>query len=141
MPVSSAEVGSSPTMIYPQDDFVCELFDHCGQAIAIDDESYFSQGNILACVYSWYFALFESLVEATQGPSLPPELASRLVMGMAQGAAELALADSRPPGEIADAIATEGTYSRLGLDLLQQEGAFTPWRDACKLLQRQLAGS
>ena len=60
-------------------------------------------------------------------------------MGMAKGAAELALArPEQSPGEIARAIATEGTYSRLGLDLLEQNQAFTPWREASDLLRQKL---
>ncbi len=140
MPVSSAEVGYSPTLVYPADEFVVELFNHCGRSIAVDDESYFDQGTILACVYSWYFALFETLIEATRGPQLPEGIASELVMGMARGAADLALANQQlSPGEIADLIATDGTYSRQGLDLLNDKNAFEPWRQACELLRRQLA--
>ena len=60
-------------------------------------------------------------------------------MGMARGAAELALAKSDvTPAEIADGIATEGTFSRLGLDLLQNSNAFEPWTEACELLQNRL---
>jgi len=141
MPVSSAEVGSSPTLIFPKNDFVAELFDYCGQAITVEDEQYFNQGSILACVYSWFFVLFEELTRATQGQELPRELAAELVMGMARGAADLALADpASTPGEIAEHIATDGTYSRLGLDLLQQQQAFDPWREACELLRQRLAG-
>jgi pyrroline-5-carboxylate reductase len=63
-------------------------------------------------------------------------------MGMARGAAELALAKAEtPPGVIAEGIATDGTFSKLGLDLLQQKAAFEPWREACELLQKQLAAS
>jgi len=59
---------------------------------------------------------------------------------MAKGAAELALANKDiPPGEIAGNIATEGTFSKLGLDLLEAKAAFEPWREACELLQKQLA--
>ena len=43
--------------------------------------------------------------------------------------------------EIASGIATEGTFSKLGLDLLEQHAAFEPWREACKLLQKQLAAN
>lgn len=142
MPVSSAEVGYSPTLVYPRNDFVCELFDYCGRSLAVDDESHFDQGTILACVYSWYFALFETLTEATGGARLPREIAVELVCGMARGAADLALAYKQvPPGAIADSIATDGTYSRLGLDRLNEANAFEPWREACELLRRQLAGS
>ena len=140
MPVSSAAAGASPTLVYPANAAVLELFDHCGEAIATEREAYFDQGSILACVYSWYFALFEELIASVEGPDLPRELASRLVTGMAKGAAELALENAhRSPGEIAAGIATEGTFSRQGLDLLRQRKAFPPWREACELLGKQLA--
>ena len=140
MPVSSAAAGSSPTLVYPRNDFVCELFNFCGQSIVIDNEQTFAQGSVIACVYSWYFVLFESLIEATRSSALPTGISAQLVMGMAKGAADLALADkTRSPGEIADGIATEGTFSKLGLDLLRQRGAFEPWREACELLKEKLA--
>jgi pyrroline-5-carboxylate reductase len=140
MPVSSAEAASSPTLVYPLNDFVCEFFDYCGQSIAVDNEQTFDQGSVLACVYSWYFVLFESLIEATRSSTLPKELAAQLVMGMAKGAADLALADrARSPGEIATGIATEGTFSKLGLELLEENQAFAPWRLACELLKAKLA--
>jgi len=140
MPVSSAEAASSPTLVYPKNNFVCAFFDHCGQSIAVDNEQIFTQGSVLACVYSWYFVLFESLIEATRSSTLPKEIAAQLVMGMARGAADLALADNtRSPGEIATGIATEGTFSKLGLELLEQNQAFAPWRMACELLQEKLA--
>ena len=140
MPVSSAEAGASPTLVYPGNEFVKSLFDYCGQAIGVDDEAIFSQGSVLACVYSWFFELYDKLIDATEGPALPQPLARELVMGMAAGAARLALLrDDMSPGEIAEGIATEGTYSKLGLDLLRDEKAFDAWREACLLLQRRLA--
>ncbi|MCP4392494.1 MAG: NAD(P)-binding domain-containing protein [Gammaproteobacteria bacterium] len=142
MPVSSAGASASPTLIYPDHDFVRQLFDYCGNAIAVDNEAFFTQGSILACVYSWFFALYQEVIEATEGPSLPADLSAQLVMGMAKGAAELALANrQQSPGEIAEAIATEGTFSKLGLDLLKDQQAFEPWRAACKLLEQRLAES
>ena len=140
MPVSSAEAGASPTLIYPDHKFVREFFNHCGNTIPVDNEDYFTQGSVLACVYCWFFSLFESLIQATRGPELPAPLSAELVMGMARGAAELALSKADiSPGEIATSIATDGTYSKLGLDLLQQQSAFEPWQQACALLQQKLA--
>lgn len=142
MPVSSAAVGASPTLICPDQAFVHALFDHCGNTIAVDDEDYFNQGAILACVYSWFFPLFDELIRATQGPRLPAELSAELVLGMAAGAAQLARVNAdKTPAEIADSIATEGTYSKLGLDLLRRQQAFAPWREACELLEKRLADS
>ena len=142
MPVSSAEVGASPTLIYPDNVFVRQFFDYCGNSIVVDNEEYFTQGSVLACVYCWFFSLFEELIQSTRGPALPAGISAELVMGMAMGAAELALANKKiTPGEIASSIATEGTFSRLGLDLLEENAAFKPWREACELLQQQLAAS
>jgi len=142
MPVSSAEASASPTLIFPDHGFVREIFDYCGNAIAVDNEAWFTQGSILACVYCWFFSLYQELIEATEGPNLPAGLSAELVMGMAKGAAELALANrGQSPGEIATDIATEGTFSKLGLDLLKDKQAFKPWREACKLLERQLTGN
>ena len=139
MPVSSAEAGYSPTLLYPDHPVVRELFDRCGRALPVDDERHFDQGTILACVYSWYFALFGELTRATGGDALPENIARELVAGMARGAADLTLL--RPdsaPAAIADEIARDGTYSRLGLDLLLEQRAFTPWHEACELLRSRL---
>ena len=139
MPVSSAEASASPTLIYPDNAFVRTFFDYCGNAIAVNNEAVFTQGNVLACVYCWFFSLYEELIQSTQGPALPAALSAELVMGMARGAAELALAKRETsPGEIVKGIATEGTFSKLGLDLLEQKAAFEPWREACELLQKRL---
>jgi len=139
MPVSCAEAGTSPTIIFPFNSSVLKLFNHCGKSIAVDTESAFEQGSVLACVYSWYFELFEQLIKSTTSKDFPSELAAELVLGMAKGAASLALQDkTSTPGEIANYIATEGTYSKLGLDLLQRRQAFEPWRDACALLLDRL---
>jgi pyrroline-5-carboxylate reductase len=141
MPVSSADVGSSPTLLYPDNAWLRRFFDHCGNTIAVDNEEWFTRGSILACVYCWFFPLFETLIQATGKAGLPQPLAAELVMGMARGAAELALQKGdTTPAEIAAGIATDGTYSRLGLDLLLQHDAFDPWREACDLLRQRLAG-
>lgn len=140
MPVSSAEVGASPTLVYPDNATVREFFDYSGTSLAVDDEAIFTQGSVLACVYCWFFSLFDALIEANAGDELPHPVNPQLVMGMARGAAELALSRlDTPPRDIASAIATDGTYSKLGLDLLQRQDAFTPWREACELLQQRLS--
>jgi len=139
MPVSSAEAGSSPTLIYPHNDAVSKLFGFCGDSITAQDEAEYNQGSVLACTYSWYFALFDELIKATESESLSSPTAAKLVLGMAKGAADLALQKSaQTPGEIAESIATEGTFSKLGLDILKKDQAFEPWHEACQALQDRL---
>ena len=140
MPVSSAQAVASPTLIYPAHAKVEALFDHCGNSINVDTEAAFDQGSVLACVYTWYFSLFEQVIQSSSSNgALPPDKAHKLVLGMAQGAASLALQKSESPGEIAEAIASEGTFSKLGLDILKQQGAFEPWDEACQLLMQRMS--
>ena len=139
MPVNCAEAAASPTLFYPDDPEVQALFDYCGNAIAVDDEATFEQGSVIACVYTWFFELFDNLVQSTSSDALPQKLATELILGMAKGAASLAMLDKNcTPGDIANRIATEGTYSKLGLDVLKDQNAFQPWDDACQLLIKRL---
>ncbi|MCP4432388.1 MAG: NAD(P)-binding domain-containing protein [Gammaproteobacteria bacterium] len=139
MPVTCAKAMASPTLVYPSSPAVNQLFDYCGNAIVADDEEAFNQGSVVACVYSWYFALFNELIDACSNQSLSKQMSSELVLGMARGAASLAIQDKgNSPGEIAEAIATEGTFSKLGLDILKQEAAFEPWLKACNELKSRL---
>lgn len=141
MPVNSAQASASPTLIYPDHKQVSELFDHCGDSIAVDSEAAFDQGSVLACVYTWYFSLFDQLIQSTTSEALPADKAKALVLGMAKGAASLALQKPETPGEIAESIASEGTFSKLGLDVLKQREAFAPWDEACELLMSRMGGS
>ena len=138
MPVSSAQAGASPTLVYPAHAQVEALFDYCGDSISVDTEEAYDQGSVLACVYTWYFSLFEQLTQSTSSEALPADKARQLVLGMAKGAASLALQKSETPGEIAESIATEGTFSKLGLDVLKENKAFEPWDEACELLFKRM---
>ncbi len=138
MPVSCAKAVASPTLVYPNNSLVTQLFDYCGNSVVASNEDAFNQGSVLACVYTWYFALFGELITACTSESLSHEMATELVLGMAKGAAELSLQDKQlGPDEIALAIATDGTFSRLGLDLLNDQQAFKPWQQACQLLNEK----
>lgn len=141
MPVTCAKALASPTLVYPSHPAVNQLFDFCGNAIVADNEDAFNQGSIIACVYTWYFELFNELINACSSSSLSKEMSSELVLGMARGAASLAIQDkNNDPRQIAEAIATEGTFSKLGLDILKQEAAFEPWVKACNELKSRLGG-
>lgn len=140
MPVNCARATASPTLVYPSSSVVNQLFDFCGNAVVAEDESAFNEGSVLACVYTWYFALFGELIKACTSEALSKEKATELVLGMASGAARLSLQEKQPdPSEIAEIIATEGTFSKLGLDILKQDKAFEPWRKACEELQSRLS--
>lgn len=141
MPVTAAEAASSPTLITPPHARVEALFAHCGEAIPVAEDREFEAAATNACVYGWYFALFECIRAETEKAGVSPAVARRVVLGMARGAAEVALAK---PEETLDGtaqeIATEGSFTRLGLDHLEARQAFDPWREAFAQVHAALKG-
>ena len=131
MPVTSAAVAESPTLICPRHEQIEALFDRAGLSVGVDSEEEFEAGAVLATVYGWFFALFDELRKETEAAGVSPEAARKLVAGMARGAATVALDDlDKPLEETTWEIATEGTFTRLGLEHLLAADAFTPWREA-----------
>jgi pyrroline-5-carboxylate reductase len=138
MPVTSAEAASSPTLVYPPDEKVAALFDHTGMAIPVPTEEVYEAAAANACAYGWYFPLFEHLIAETMAAGVPEEVARPLVLGMAKGAADVALL--KPEESLEEttwSIAYEGTFTRLGLEHLIAKKAFDPYREA---LRKVIAG-
>lgn len=141
MPVTSAEAASSPTLITPPQEEVEKLFAYCGLAIPVKTDREFEAAATNACVYGWYFALFDCVLKETLAAGVSPQVARPLILGMARGAAEVALL--KPEEELdatAREIASEGSFTRLGLDHLESQDAFAPWRQAFAKVLRALRG-
>ena len=52
MPISAASVCASPTMIFPAHAEVEKLLNHCGKTVVLKQESDFTAGSVVACVYA-----------------------------------------------------------------------------------------
>lgn len=142
MPVTAAEACASPTMVYAEDPGVLErvagLFSLCGPAVPAAREADFDVGTTLACVYGWFFALYARIAAEAEAQGLDPDAARRMTLGMAEGAARIAGERPEGPAAIADVIASPGTFTRLGLDVLEDRHAFAPWEEAMRTLMREL---
>ncbi len=145
MPVTAAEVGASPSMVYAESPEamakIAGLFGLCGRAVPAAREADFEVGTALACVYGWFFALYAHLADEAQAAGLSPETARRMTLGMAEGAARVAAETGRKPDEITAQIASPGSFTRLGLEHLEDRGAFAPWEEAFGLLMEKLRGN
>ncbi len=138
LPVTSAEVGASPTLIFPPNDVIEGFFSHCGTAIPVGEESAFDAAAVMTCFYGMYIALFDRLTQATTAAGVPEEAARNIVTGMARGAAKVAAAQTEKSlGGIVGEIATEGTFTRLGLDHLEANDAFQPWDEAFDMILKR----
>lgn len=139
LPVSSAEFGASPTMMYPADAVVEALFQHTGQSIVLARESDFEIGTPIGCAYTWFLDLYGTLADSCEQAGMGAQQARSLVYGMAEGAARVAShAGGRSARTIAAEIASEGSFTLLGLTHLREKGGLTAWQQACELLRQRL---
>lgn len=141
MPVTSAQASASPTLICPPDDELAALFDYAGAGVCVADEQEFEAGAVMACVYGWFFPLYGRLIADCEAAGVGSEAARKLVFGMAEGAARVAAeTPAMTLEEITWEIATEGTFTRLGLEHLLQRDAFKPWSESFEKVLTALRG-
>lgn len=117
IPVTSAEVGASPNIYFPEHSGVARVLNACGTAIPLKREEDFDAAGVMACVYGWFFVLFDTLTEKSVQAGLDRATAEQVVLGMAKGAAVIAEAQARPGGNgdaatLARKIASPGSLDR-----------------------------
>lgn len=139
LPVSSAEFGASPTMMYPADAAVEALFQQTGNSIVLTRESDFDIGTPIACAHTWFLDLYGTLAETCERAGMSAQQARSLVYGIAEGAARVAgHSAGRSARSIAAEIASEGSFTLLGLTHLREKGGLSAWQEACELLTQRL---
>lgn len=140
MPISAAEYGESPTLLYPDHPTVRRLFQHLGEVIAFPDQETYTAATANAGLYGWVFALMAALEQENRAQGLPPDLARHVVAGTFRAAAGVA---QRREGEtLSDILAgltTPGGITSDGLRALEEAGAIEAWRDALATIAERLA--
>ncbi len=131
LPVTSAEVGKSPNAFFPENPVVEDILGHCGSAIPLVSEADFDAAGVMSCTYGWFISLYDAMIVESEKAGLDSVTARKIVLGMAEGAAAIAAAQSDDTVDvIARKIATEGSFTKRGLDHLEAKDAFEPWREA-----------
>lgn len=139
MPLACAEVGEGAVPLYPANEPAAELLGQLGTLVEMNSEADFELATVAACMNGWMFSYFDQLIRWYQAQGLEAQKARDLVLAAVSGAT--ALASAKPQASlsaISDSIATDGTYTKLGLDLLQKRRAFEPWLEACTEVEKAL---
>ncbi|MFK7763364.1 MAG: pyrroline-5-carboxylate reductase family protein [Roseobacter sp.] len=140
MPITAAEQGASPTLVYPHDPRIQPFLDAIGSSIAVTTEDQFEAATVQAAVYGWAQALICTGANwgAAQGldPSVSRQLAARTFV-----AAGLMQTDETQTMEATLAkLCTPGGITEAGLDVLQTAAVPTAWENACTLVLHRLRG-
>ena len=129
MPVTSAMVRQSATACYPRDEAAAVLFQLVGTVHPFDTEAEFEIAMVIATYYGWVYALLSEASAWLEEQGLDAAETKPLVAQMTRGACAMCLEGGRDMTIEAREIGRPGTYTGLGLDLLDRMDALSAWRE------------
>jgi len=135
-------VGGGVIPMYPSSAEVEAVFGVGGTVVTFDTEEQFELSMVAACFSGWIYRFVGTLEAWFVERGLSPAQARLMVAGNMAGAAGYAMAHRHASlTAISDAIATEGTYTKAGLDHLLDSEAASPWLRALDIVHARLNGA
>ena len=127
-----------PVPLYPTTDTIAALLAHAGAVVSLDTEEGFNAALFAVCFSTWIYDLADAISTEFVRMGLSAPQARAIALGNIAGAAGYAL--SRPDAAlstISSEIATEGTYTKAGLEYLKSRNFAAPWREALGLISKR----
>ena len=139
MPGSYIEAAPGPIAVHPAAPALLALLTCAGGVVTLPDEQAFEAAMIAVCFSTWIYDLANAVTDELSRHGLKPGTARALTLGNIAGAAGFALARPLIPlGAISAGIATDGTFTKMGLDCLKERRFDAPWREAIAMLSAKL---
>jgi pyrroline-5-carboxylate reductase len=127
----SSDIESTPQGLIPLFPIVSEVgpvLSRAGTVVAFENEEHFDLATAAACMSGWLYRFADELSAWFVSNGLSPDQARLLATGNIAGAMSHARANPhRSLESISDGIATQGTYTKLGLDVLHEGDFMKPW--------------
>ncbi|CAI8758709.1 pyrroline-5-carboxylate reductase [Pseudomonas sp. IT-P12] len=131
----AAQFNQTTVVVYPPDPTTQSLLGPLGSLVVMDDEAAFELATVAACMNGWFYFLLHDLQHWLVDKGLPAEQARTLVLGNLQDC--VASARARPDQTLkalGEAIATPGTFTATGLDVLHHQPGSATWAAACEVV-------
>jgi pyrroline-5-carboxylate reductase len=139
LPSSFIEFSEPFWPVYPANERVKKLLGVCGKVITFETEDQFDAALLASCSNCWIYAVLDDMTKWFVNHGLPEKTARELVARNTLGATANILANPRVLiSTINNEIASEGTFSLAGLEMMRKAGAFAPWSGALDGLARKL---
>lgn len=134
LPIQCSAVGVGPVPVYPANDVAEGLLGLLGSVVVLSSEEQFETASTLGCMHGWVYPWLAAMSAWAEQQGLDQAaVAGALAYSESKGASEVAA--------IGEGIATEGTYTLAGLDVLQQAGGVEGWIEAMNLVSEKAKGS
>lgn len=128
----AAQINHSTVVVTPAGHVHEALLGTLGSLIVMDQEDAFELATVAACMNGWFYFFLNGLQQWFTDKGLTQAQARQLVMGNMQDC--LSSAGHQPQVSMAtlgNAIATPGTFTAAGLEVLRDKGATQAWAAAC----------
>ncbi|MGX5218882.1 NAD(P)-binding domain-containing protein [Pseudomonas segetis] len=128
----AAQINSTTVVIYPRNDLVQQYLAPLGTAVLLDEEEAFELATVAACMNGWFYFWLQDLQQWFVAQGMPEAQARQLVLSNMQDC--LASAHHNPDADLAamgNAIASPGTFTARGVELLRRHQMSRPWSAAC----------
>ncbi len=131
LPIQCAAVGVGPVPIFPANEDAQSLLGQLGTVVVLAAEEQFEVASAIGCMHGWVYPWLQAMADWGQEQGLDSAVAHQLTSAAVLGATAYARAQGGDKVRaIGEGIATEGTYTRAGLDVLEKNGALQAWTDA-----------
>ncbi|MBT4889970.1 MAG: NAD(P)-binding domain-containing protein [Rhodospirillales bacterium] len=138
LPVTAAEIGESPTCLYPENSTARTLLEMMGPVYALDNEKTFELASIQGVVFSVFHAGIASVADWFEQNGLEPTMARNLAASALRATGGMVL--EHPENSFDHMIneyASPGTLTKLALETLQKNGGLSGWHDALDKAQNR----
>ncbi|KKJ77006.1 hypothetical protein WH95_10085 [Kiloniella litopenaei] len=139
IPVCSIEAGEGVVPIFPSNAEVEKLANYTGTPISFDSEHDFDLALTTSCMNGWLYEFFGTMTDWLEKKGLSQDKARKVILHNIRGATAYALQkDDQKLADITREIATEGTFTLEGLNLLKKQQGFTAWDQALDHVHKKL---
>jgi pyrroline-5-carboxylate reductase len=140
LPLATAEFHEGVVPLYPAHTKARTLLSALGKVVTYDTEAAFELSSVAACMNGWLYAWMGQMSDWFTEQGMDADEARDLIVHTVRGATGLAI--GKPEQSllgITDSIATDGTYTKLGLDALTANGGLKGWEDALACVHKKLS--
>lgn len=131
----TAQFNQSTVVVYPPDETAQQCLGPLGSLVVMDNESSFELATVAGCMNGWFYFLLHDLQYWLVDKGIPAEQARTLVLGNVNDC--LFSARAHPHDSLkalGQAIATPGTFTALGLNVINHQPGSAIWGAACEVV-------
>lgn len=135
----AAALNQTTVVLTPANPTAESLLSPLGSLVVLPTESQFELATVTACMNGWFYYLLGDLQQMLVNQGIAADDALRLVTGNMQDC--LAVIQANPeqsPQALGSTIATPGTYTAAGLEVLKQQNYSAAWQAASEHVLHKL---